>query len=434
MSELRRPVEESHSRGRRRALCIFPKLTNDLSKSAHMLMLKYARKYDWSATVITLTGGDTNPMWSSWEGIDICRVVPKSVRYRLTQQLYSVRKTHGNGPFRRLTSRLLLPAAALLSYPDDCAGAVPEIQDTATQLLSKNQYDVLVSLYSPLSAHAVASRLASTHQLPWLALTKDFFSWPEAIIPSQKLGFVNKVKRRTEVSVLRHASLLATVSDYMTEYMHTLMPDFPVVSLPHCFDSAAYANHDDTIDTRFTIVCVGRTIEIDRPGLELFFGACRELLDDVNVSTTNFRICFVGSGHEIVSSIAKQYNCNEYVEYQLRVDHQRAIQYMCEAQCLLYVQTPFGTRRRLTEYIGSRRPILAVGDFSGTMSSELLRSYGAGRIATTREHIKHSLGQLLANKWSSEYVNGDLVLRHSADVRGRELANILNGLSKSISS
>lgn len=402
-----------------------------MAKSAHMLMFKYAREYGWFSTVLTLTGSESHPTRDTWEGIDIRRLKPMSKRYRLTQRLYQARKTHGYGPLRRLSSRLLLPVAGLLSCPDNCAGAVRELEAAANQLLNEKQYDVIVSLYSPLSAHIVASRLGTAHKLPWLALTKDFYSWPDEIIPTHKPVLTNRVKRRIEANTLRHASMIATISDYMTDYIRTFMPLTPVVSLPHCYDPETYANRESSKPHSAQLVCVGRTVEFDRKGLEILFRACRDLMNENDLSVPKLKICFIGSGHEIVWELAKQYDCAQIVELNPRVNHREAIRYMCNATCLLYIQTPFGTRRRLTEYIGSRRPILAVGDFPDTMSSELLRSYGAGRIATTKEQIKHSLGQLLANKWSSDEVNGDLVISHSAGVRGRELTHIMDALSES---
>jgi hypothetical protein len=105
------------------------------------------------------------------------------------------------------------------------------------------------------------------------------------------------------------------------------------------------------------------------------------------------------------------------------------MQAMARADCLFYMQTPFGTRRRLTEYLGARRPILAYPDVPGSFADRLLRSSGAGRIASDPASLRRHLAEVVQEHKSlgrlQVQLNESVVRSHSAAQRAGELVQNL---------
>ena len=102
----------------RSLLGIFPKLTGDLSKSAHMLLLKYLVPLGWKPTVVMVTGTQENNSEEMWQGIRVVRYRPRSKRWRVTQTLSKFREADHSGPLHTALSKSLLPLSGALSYPD----------------------------------------------------------------------------------------------------------------------------------------------------------------------------------------------------------------------------------------------------------------------------------------------------------------------------
>jgi len=418
---------------KRNLLAIFPKLTDDLAKSAHMLAMKHMADFGWKATVITITGADEQTTVDWWHGVQITRFFPRSLRWRMARRLSQIRKTDHKGKARRALSRSLLPVAATISFPDAYAAASPEILHLADRLHHEQAFDVVLSLYHPLSAHSVARRFAKKHRVPWIALTKDFYSWPDELLGSRLGRVCNTLKRRKESRFLRGSAALLTVSDYMTDYLRQVMPDLTVDALPHCYDPDAFQDGSTERDGEgvFRLVSVGRTLrEHDCIGLSTLFRVLRELHREGTIHPEQFRVRFVGRGEALVREHARKHECEKFLEIVPPVVHSEAMRSLSNATCLFYIQTPFGSRRRLAEYLGSRRPILAFPEYAGTMADRLIRSYGAGKVATDKDSLKANLQELYrlyqANGSLELPVNKDVVNGQSASRRAREFASLLD--------
>jgi hypothetical protein len=174
---------------------------------------------------------------------------------------------------------------------------------------------------------------------------------------------------------------------------------------------------------------VGLTQRQDLPAVEALFSMIEVLQREERISPSDLRVRFVGHNGHLVQAVAAGHGVTPFLELSPAVPHREAMQAMARADCLFYMQTPFGTRRRLTEYLGARRPILAYPDVPGSFADRLLRSSGAGRIArdpaTLRRHLAEvvqehkSLGRLQVQ------LNESVVRSHSAAQRAGELVQIL---------
>lgn len=420
----------------RKILAIVLTVTNALEKSAHMCVLKYLRRRGWDVTVLTVDKtGAKETYEEDWCGIRIVRVVPGSWRWRMLQPVYRARRTGratGLGAFAgKMLNRAFLPVTLALSFPDRFVAARQELLEHALWLDQREHFDAVVSLYHPLSAHYVARALARVTARPWIALTKDFYSWPDSLDHWSGGRMINRLKRKYESRVLRGCRSLLTVSDYMTAYYRDVFPQLDVQTLPHCFDEEVFPADakNDVCSDLFRLVSVGVITKHDEAALADLFQVLGELLNEGVLDAENFRVRFVGHGLRVVRSLARQYRCTDLLETRETVPHEEAIHEMCQATCLFVKRHEWDAKRRLTEYIATRRPILAFPSYSGHMTNKVLQDYGAARIAGDKESLKTAIREIYAEYQATGRlnwpVNPETVQQQTARQRAKELEGFL---------
>ena len=430
-------MNDHDSRGK--LLAIFPRLPADPSKNSQILVLKNLADHGWQSVVLTVVGAVQGCDSIDPSAVQFVRLDPQNWRWQTAQRFLRIRKKNRRGLARRFLSNLLMPVSASLGFPDAYAATRREIVDLALALHEQSPFDAVLSLYNPLTAHLAAREVASKAGIPWVALSKDFYSWPDHLLSSGYARVINRLKRSYEPTTLRGASVLLTVSDYINDYLSEFMADVQMATLAHCFDDADFCEveHTPSAEGIFRLVYLGavstREGFDDDVKVEWLFEALKDMKSE-GIDLRGLRVRFIGSGGDLVSRLARQHGCSSNLEIAPWGPHADAMRELCRATCLLYIQTPFGTRRRLAEYVGSRRPILAYPDYPGTYSSQLISDYGAGRIAADKDSLKAHLCKLYrlfqANGHLDLPVNDHVVNGQSASCRAGEFAEILDRIVK----
>jgi hypothetical protein len=383
-----------------------------LGKSAQMLTLKYLRQMGWKPTVLAMPREDSarEPL-SNWCGIDVYTLYPSRSRlWRMSQELQRARsqsKSNGLSPgggernghtrMSRLTATgiyvALLPAMAL-SFPDRFRHAASELLNTARALHRERNFQAVVSIYDPFTAHLVARRLAEEMGLPWLPLIKDYYSKPDYLMPSRIEKALNWGRALYERSVLSKSATLLAVSDNMADYYQGLMPRASVKILRHCFDDEDFEGAIPSFPERrgiFTMLWLGVVHPDDEENVKVYLKALGELLRRGAIDSRTFKARFVGHGSGLVAEYASKYGCSEVLELVPQVPHPEAMAELRQATCMFYSQDYVATRRRLPEYLAARKPILVFPSCPGTMSERILGSYGAAAITSTQAQLEATL-------------------------------------------
>lgn len=427
-------TDENHC-GKRRLLAIFPRLPADPTKNSQILVLKNLAKHGWHSVVLTVVGAERGCDSIDPAALRFVRLTPHSWRWQSAQKLFRIRKTNRRGVVRRLASNALMPVTTVLSFPDAFAATRREIVDLALTLHEQSSFDVVLSLYNPLTAHLAARQVSSRTGIPWVALSKDFYSWPDHLLRSRFTRAVNRLKQWYEPATLRGSRALLTVSEHMNEHLKGILPDLQIGTMAHCFDETDLSSvqHPANTDGVFWLLWLGRLSTREGVDDHVKMRCLLQVLQEMQsegLSTDRFRMRYVGSGGDVVDRMARESGCCSILDITPAVSHREAMSELSRATCLMYIQTPFGTRRRLAEYVGSRRPILAYPDYPGTYSSRLLRDYGAGRIAVDKDSLKAELWKLFRlheAKGSLDLpVNDEVVHSQSASCRANEFATVLD--------
>jgi len=422
-----------------------------LGKSAQMLTFKYLRRLGWEPTVITVAKPEyPRERVVDWHGIEVVTVDPScSGLWRLSRALYQTRSrslngmshsSNGHGKLSRWTQGLrnyaLFPFTAALSFPDRYRHATAALLAEAQRLHRERDFQAVLSIYDPVTAHQVASRFASQENLPWVALTKDYYSKPQYATPTIMGKATNWAKGRYESSVLSKSSALLPVFDNMVGHYQMLVPGVKISTLTHCYDDDDFDGREYALPESpqvFRVISIGEVYdEHDKPALGVFFKAVGELVNEGVIDSDSFRVRFVGGGGELARAYAQGSGAEKLLETIPRLTHEEAMRELRQATCLLFTQVPAGSRRRLPEYLAGRRPILALPEIDGAMSQRVLNQYGAAAVVpAAKPEIKAILTQ-----WYRQFkadgqlqlpVNEGLVKSFSASSVARGLDSVLAG-------
>ena len=412
-----------------RALCLFLALPQSPAKSAQMLALRHLAERGWQPTVLTLT--TTSPgqiVEESWQGLRVMRLSPASQSWRRAVAVADRVRARSRNGLARWAWRLL---SVSLSGSNHFGHATEELVQVADQLHSASPFAAVVSLYHPITSHIVAARLAHSWQVPWIATAKDFYSWPDQHVDNRLRRLLNRRRRRREAGLLAQASKILTVNDQLSDYIAGLVPQQTVATWPHCFDERSQCPADAgppqaSCSQPYRLVSVGLVDRADEPGLELLFSSVADILSDGQLPPDAVRFRFVGHGADVVQRVAARCGVEHQLELVAPVPHAEAVQEMRQADCLLFQQVAWGSRRRLADYFGARRPILAWPEFPSqraTTSQPLLERYGAVHLASSAASLKHTLLELVRKgRTHSPVIDDSLVEEFSSSSRGRELA------------
>ena len=321
------------------------------------------------------------------------------------------------GPRHRLRDAAL-GAYASLHFPDDKAGWARRALGPALTLLHEQGIELILSTAPPMSAHALASRLARQAGLPWVADYRDLWTEnPGYAAPAWRRA----LDRRTEGAWLRQAAGVITVTPTWQQLLAArLGPGRQVAFIPNGYDEADFAElavpqRDDGV---FRLVHTGAFYGPRDPGTLL--EALALYLRDAPVGARPLRLRLVGPmGSRFAASLrAFETQHPDVVERRAYVPHREAVAEMMAADALLLVVGAAGGGRsravvagtlpgKIFEYLRSSRPVLLLGDEAGD-AAQLLRQHGRGWVAdeTQPASIAAALRQMMQGEPAATPVAG----------------------------
>lgn len=121
----------------------------------------------------------------------------------------------------------LLGAYAATRFPDEQAGWAKRAFEPALALLRDERIELIFSTAPPMSAHALAARLARRSGLPWVADYRDLWTDnPGYLAP----GWRRAIDQRTEAAWLKRAAGVVTVTpSWQRQFAQRLGAALPVV-------------------------------------------------------------------------------------------------------------------------------------------------------------------------------------------------------------
>ncbi len=293
-----------------------------------------------------------------------------------------------------------LPPLASLITPDAQVLWYPLAVSKGKHLLAKWPADLIYASAMPFTGLIVANRLSKITKAPWVAELRDLWTDNHHI---RRPSFRQKFETGLELRTLSRARALVTVSEPLAATLRKKYTQ-PVATILNGYDPQDFpaTRRDDRPDS-LTIAYTGFVYR-DRQDPTPLFKAIRLLGSEAS----HVRVRFVGRAFPEVADQARRADVTQQVDIEPAVPFHESAALQRNADILLLLlwneraETGVFTGK-LFEYLGARRPILAVG--TGTcVAADLVRSRDVGLVSNDPTEIAAQLRTWLQQKRSGRAI------------------------------
>jgi len=358
-------------------------------------LTKYLPRFGWEPTVLTVKLPGLRPTWApvietgdedvlqTWKmrfGLEGRRSLHEQLHLPVTQKRDS----------QLMHTKVLFAMRYLLTFPDAMKGWIPFAMQALEQIKKSTRVDAIVTTSPPVSAHLIGRKAKPMFGCPWIADLRDL--WSQNLAQGNDL--VRLLERPVERRTLRDADALVSVSDPWADRLRGCYPDKRVFCITNGFDADDFRPKPETLTPAFTITYTGRLYEGKRDPTPLF-EAIQELIQEGAVKREAIRVRFYGSIEPWLPVLVRSFGLEDLVELAGTVSRDEALRRQRESQALLMLcwsdlrETGQHTGK-VFEYLGARRPILAIGGSRGVVT-DLLERTKTGVHARSKEELKDTL-------------------------------------------
>ena len=262
------------------------------------------------------------------------------------------------------------------------------------KLVSSSRIDWIIATSPPEVTFMVARTLSRRTGIPWIADFRDLWFRDMMLYRSRLAASLSGPLNRW---LVKSAALLVTVSRGLEQRLAAYMRREAAVSYNGFFDERPGITTTMN-DGRKHIVYTGRLYPGKRDPQPLFraLSALAKRAPDVARS-----ICvnFYGFDDPWLRGLVQRHGVEQYVALHGFVPYATSMAVQRAADALLFLDwTDTAAEGVLTgklfEYLGSRRPILALGPRADSEAAQIIADTGAGRTLTTDAEIVEYLSQL----------------------------------------
>lgn len=358
-------------------------------------LAKYLSRYGWEPVIVTAT----YPGREEWP-IPVLETADRDVVAELKRRL-GLEESRGlqeqlgvSGGRRGLKASVVRLVSEIgrtvLCYPDAQRGWFPYALEAAIDAVRQFGCLAILSSSSPVTSHLVAKVVKTRLGLPWVADLRDL--WIDnhyARRPAWRLF----LERRLERETLGRADTLITVSDPLAATLKRRFTEVPVYTVLNGFDPDECAQQS-RLSSDFTLRYTGSLYGGKRDPTPLIEALAR-LASAGRIDRSKVKVGFYGPESARVLQLASAYKVEDMVYAHPAVPRQESLQLQRESQALLLLNWNHPSERgvypgKLFEYLGARRPILAVGGPRGVVA-DLLDETKAGVYAPDSSSVERVL-------------------------------------------
>ena len=285
-----------------------------------------------------------------------------------------------------------------LFIPDARIGWKPFAQKTANRLVREHDIDLIFSTAPPMSTHLIGKSVAKQTARPWVADFRD--PWTDVFYyHSLKRGkLAVAFDKRLEVSVLKSANAVVTVSPTLAELFEAKASNHCHV-IPNGYDEEDFRSIPPLPDDgKKHFVHAGHLAGNQNPtGL---WTALQKLIQSPTL-VKPLQLDFYGSIHANVRQSLEDFGLLDHCAFHGYIPHDELVAVMKRAALLYFVvpETSYAKgipTSKLFDYMGAGRPILGIGPEDGD-AAEFLKESQAGRVLNTPDEILNFLTTVLSD-------------------------------------
>ncbi|MCF4113127.1 MULTISPECIES: glycosyltransferase [Dethiosulfovibrio] len=414
-------------------------------------LAKYIKNFNWEPVIIA--GEEKEGVWNlPLPDVTVCRVPSRSTLDRLAREFQerSIQradsgrlksKTGERGGIRlaRFAHRM---AREIFAYPDEYSKWMHNSLRCAKKAIVRDQPKAIISTASPFSSHVVADKISRDFGIPWIADYRDLWSDSHLTDYSSLRRFFD---RRLEKRTLRSASKVVTVSKPLADRLEDLLGR-SVDVITNGFDQEDYDNYlscsDKNNETNnvpvFSIVYTG-SIYRGKQDLQPFFDAISFLVKNNMIDPLKIKVSFLGVDPRKLPPNLIEEDINSIVSFEDRIPVEQVIQRQLNSSVLLFLSWADLTQKglysgKIFEYLGARKPILAIPENPGSVVDDLIKDTNCGFVCSNSDRIAKAI-----KCWYDEfYENGrvsylgyeDKIMEYDRKRQAKQFAVLLDSITE----
>ncbi len=318
----------------------------------------------------------------------------------------------------------------IFAYPDTERTWRKPALKTASDVLKKEHFDVVLSSSPFPTSHRVASEVKRRFGLPWVADFRDPWTQNHAY----PYGFIRKYfEQRSESKTLGNADAMTAAAPAYAEKQEQFHHK-PVAVITNGFDPENVNDPPADLTEKFTITYTGQ-IYTGKQDPEKFLAALEKLVSRGIIKPDDLEVRFYGSRQSWLRDSIMKHHLPSVVSQFGTISRNESWQKQRESHVLLLLNWEDPQEKgvyplKFFEYLAARRPILASGGFAGDDIEKLLNEAKAGIYAPTIEDIETSLLSFYEEYKRTGRVcyNGDFreIKKYSYREIAKKFADILN--------
>ena len=353
-------------------------------------LLRYLPDYGWDVTVVTarLPGADKGVVQTPY--FDLYRSIKRASGF----DGKSAYATLGVAPAAKgtrpsLRQRALSFAYALLTYPDPEVGWFPYGRRAVAELIQAEQFDAILSSSPPYITNLILASLAP--RIPWVADFRDLWS-DSGYYGSWVRNNVDSVLERW---TLRHTNAVTTISEPLGRVLRSHRSGLSVEVIPNAYDPEEWDGLPFDVETQCTFLHAGQLFEGRRDPRPLF-RAIRALIDHGIITEDEVRVDLYSTSEAWLTRVIAEERVEPIVRVTGVVPREEVMAAERRADRLLVLlwegaNTEGIVTGKLFEYLGARRPILAIGGPERSAVDEVLETSGAGERVRSEASLKDAV-------------------------------------------
>jgi len=278
----------------------------------------------------------------------------------------------------------------------------------ARQLLSKKEYDVILSRATPQYGHLPALMLCRKFHIPWIANWSDplppqkapppYGQGPDAQIPFFLSGYCSAVAR----NATWHTFPCERLRKYACSYLKDIQNKSSVI--PH-IALERFLNSEQGENGGFSLCHIGSLTNRDP---YIFMKGVKQFYEHGKISDP-FNIRFIGLESTRLQNVVKSLKLNSIASREESKTYEETQIAQAKSTVLVLIEAPCEEGiffpSKFTDYVQTGRPILAVSPETGTLA-DILSANGGGIAADCRSPDAVSKAiEILYNEWKTGTLN-----------------------------
>jgi len=407
---------------------------------------KYLPSYGWEPVILTVRPGLRGelPEEGSLQGIrvhrteyrDVVGEVRKAFAFKTRLAKDGPAAGHAEAGHNAGGNRVTSFIREIVTMPDDQIGWLKFAVEEGKRVMDEERIDLVFSTSPPETAHLIARSLKRYRRTPWIADMRDL--WSDDHFRRRTL-FKKLVLKTIEANVLKDADKIITVSEPWADKLRSssLRDASRIEVIENGFDEEDFNGASYYGNNKFTITYSGK-LHKDHQDIGQFLLVLKDLIEEGRIDRRMIEIKFhvLGYDRPDITAAAESLGIGDVVKELGPVPYLESLRIQRSSDVLLFVQwrgegDDGWYSGKLYDYIGSRRPILALAR-NGGIIEDLIRRTASGTIAHDREAIRsfllRSYGEHLKNGRVAFGGDEAEIVKQSRKIRTAKLASLFDSI------